>query len=231
MNEDYIRGLPTERLLNIKNIIQENENMTFEGRVNSLEAAVSKLIAMAEEEEKKPVEQVEEKEDMKAEEEEVRAEEKKVPITTVTAEEEEEKKEVGEEEEEEKLRALEDKVKQLASILHKKAGYVADDGRITPKTPEDEPMMKKVKIPAVKSGPVDSGVPDVADPKRGKKLTPFETPSMKPGSKTMKVGASYSQKSDVKFDPNIKSLEEIFEFAAARGITPMHAGMPILKRV
>ncbi len=229
MNEDYIRNLPTEQLLNIRNKLLENENMTtaFEARVNSLEAAVSKLIAMAEEEEKKMPEKVEEKEELKAEEEE---QEKKVPVTTVTAEEEEEKPE--EEEEEEKLEALEDKVKQLASLLMKKRAYVADDGAITPETPEDEPQMRgKVKIPAVKSGRVDAGMPDVADPKRGKKIQVGETPSMKPGAKTMKVGASFSKKSEVAFDSNTKSLEEIFDFAASRGTTPMHAGMPMLRRI
>ena len=232
MNEKDIRTLSNEQLIELKGKLNESENMTFEGRVNSLEAAVSKLITMAEEEEKKmPVEETEEKEEMKAEEEEYAEEKKKVPVTTVTAEEEDGKAE-EEEQEEEKLKALEDKVKQLASILHRKAAYVADDGAITPETPEDEPQMKgKHKIPAVKSGHIDAGVPDVSDPKRGKKIQVGETPSMKPGAKTMKVGASYSRKSDVGFDSNTKSLEEIFDFAAARGVAPMHAGMPMLKRV
>jgi len=183
-----------------------------DARVERLEASVSALIAafkaQAEEEEVK----------MQAEEEEA---DKMVPVSKVAEEEkpeEDKKEEKDEKKDDEKLEKLEAAVAQLAQ-------YVASKGKQTPDTPEDEPAMTTHKVPKIANEPVDAGV----KPKEGVKL--FQTPAMKPGK--LKAAAGESRGASQGFTGAVttedkhaveqKAVDEIFGFAASRGVVPMRA--------
>lgn len=216
MDEKEIRSLPTETLVELKAKLQEQIgelDMSDKERIVKLEAAVSTLIARfkaAEEEEDKKKKEDEDKE-MKAEEEalKVKAEEKKpqdeVPVTEIQAEEE-----GGD------IAALEAKLAELQKMIEAKK-FKANDGVVTPETPEDEFAMKVIKPPKIGNGNVAA--------KRGD-IKIFETPAHKPGP--LKAGKEFgkensfngaAQKKEVSAE--VKAVKEIFEFAAKRGTTPM----------
>ena len=219
MNENEIRSLPNERLIEIKEQLLNNRSeihmaQQTETRVERLEASVSALIAafkaQAEEEEVK----------MQAEEEEA---EKMIPVSKVSEEEEpKEEKEDDEEKDDEKIEKLEAAINQLAR-------YVASKGKQTPGTPEDEPAMTTHKVPKISNEPVDSG----PRPKEGVKL--FQTPAMKPGK--LKAAAGESRGTSQGFTGAVthedkhaveqKAVDEIFGFAASRGVVPMKADVRI----
>ena len=207
----------------LNNIIGETMTSQDVDRITRLEASVSALIAAfkAAEEQEEEEKKVEEKkaEELKAEEEEA---EKMVPVSKVAEEEEAEEKD----EKEEKIEKLEAQIAQLAS-------YIASKGKITPDTPEDEPAMTTHKIPKISNEPVKSD-----KPKAGAK-SPFETPAQKPGKLKATAGkeqgiaqgftgAVKSNDTDIKA-VELKALDEVFGFAASRGVTPMHIDYNIKK--
>lgn len=184
---------------------QETQN-----RVEKLEASVSMLIAAfkAQEEEVKKV----------AEEEEA----KMVPVSKV-AEEEMEAAEKPEEKKEEDKKD-EEKLEKLEAAINQLVAYVASKGKQTPDTPEDEPAMTTHKVPKISNEPVDGG----KMLKAGDKVNLFQTPAMKPGK--IKAAAGQAQGAATSFtgavshnqDVEQKAVDEIFGFAASRGVVPMH---------
>jgi len=179
-------------------------------RVERLEASVSMLIAAFKAEEE-AVQKVAEEEEA----------DKMVPVSKVAEEEEakpEEKKEEEEKKDDEKLEKLEAAINQLAR-------YVASKGKQTPDTPEDEPAMTTHKVPKISNEPVDGG----KMLKNGDKVNIFQTPAMKPGK--IKASAGQAKGESTSFtgattknsdDVAQQAVDEIFGFAAARGVVPMH---------
>lgn len=212
MNEIEIRSLPNDRLIEIKEQLLNNRSDIYmaqqtDARVERLEASVSALIAAF----KAQAEEEEAKVQMQAEEEEA---EKMVPVSKVAEEEKDEEEDKKEEEKEEKLEKLEAQIAQLAA-------FVASKGKITPDTPDDEPKMTTHKIPKISNEPVES-----KKPKDGEKL--FETPGMKPGKIKAAAGMAKGQSTSftgaiAKEDVEQKAVDEVFGFAASRGVVPMHA--------
>jgi hypothetical protein len=215
MNEQEIRALPSAQLVQIKEQLLNNKSDIFmaqqtENRVERLEASVSMLIAAFKAEEE-AVQKVAEEEEA----------DKMVPISKIAEEEaapEKEEKEEEEEKDDEKLEKLEAAINQLAR-------YVASKGKQTPDTPEDEPAMTTHKVPKISNEPVDGG----KMLKNGDKVNIFQTPAMKPGKIKASAGQSRGEStsftgatSQNKADVEQKAVDEIFGFAASRGVVPMH---------
>jgi len=219
MNEQEIRALASEQLVEIKNnLINKGENMANEDRIVKLEASVSALIAafkaaQEEAEEEKKVQ-------MKAEEEELKAEEeaKMVPVSKVAEEEakDEKKDEKEEEKDEKKIEKLEAAIAQLTTLMQA--------SKVTPETPEDEPADTVHKVPKISNEPVPS-----EKLKDGFKF-PVITGGMKPGKIQAKAGKAQGQAQAFtgatnmdRQDAEQAAVDEIFGFAASRGTTPMVA--------
>lgn len=205
------------------NNIKEGEQMAddvkkevpteVEDRMKKLEAAVVALASRFKAEEEEYAEEMkaeeEEKVHMAEEEEEPK---KTVPITRVAEEEKDEKEE--KEEEKKEIAKLVAQVQKLKAAI---AAFKADDGKVTPETPEDEPDWKVVKPPQISNEPVKSTKTDKI----------FQTPSMKPGA--IKAGGksagvvapSFSGQRTSKEEVQMMALDEVFGFAASRGVTPM----------
>jgi len=219
MNEEEIRALTTDQLITLKAKLNIEElNMTDKDRIVKLEAAVSTLIARFKAaEEEKEEEKEEKKETMKAEEEmkaeealKVKAEEEKcaeeeVPTTNVQAE------EGGE------LAGIEAKLAELMKMIEG-SKFKANDGAVTPETPEDEPAMTKIKPPKIVGHP--------NSPAKWGDTKIYQTPAHKPGP--MKAGKEFgkSQSSNgaankQKAPAELTALNEIFTFGAKRGMVPM----------
>jgi len=218
VNEQEIRSLPTEKLVEIKEQLINNkgEYMANEDRIVRLEASVSALIAAfkaaqeEEEEEKKEIMKAEEEEALKAEEE----EKKMVPVSKVA--EEEAKDEEEDKEEDKKVEKLEAMISKLASLM--KAS------KVTPETPEDEPAETTHSIPKITNEPVKS-----EKLKDGFKF-PLTTGGMIPGKIKAKGGKAQGQSMaftgavpSATQDVEQAAVDEIFGFAASRGTVPMIA--------
>lgn len=187
--------------------------MASEDRLAKLEAAVSGLIARFKAEEEAEKEKKED-EELKAEEE----AEKEIPITEVAEEALPIARQSEKKKDDDKVGELEKKVAELQALLEKKAaGYVANDGAITPGTPDDEPQMKIIKPPKISNDPVPS--------KKDAKI--YETPAMKPGPIKVSAGKEFGRQASsftgttATVDVNQKALDEVFGFAASRGVKPM----------
>jgi hypothetical protein len=223
MNENEIRSLNNEQLVEIKNQLLNNRSEQYmaqivDPRIARLEASVSALISAFKAQEEQ--EEEEEKVQKKAEEEEAAM----VPVSKV-AEEEELKAEEEKPEEEEKKKD-DEKIEKLEAAINQLARYVASKGKQTPGTPEDEPAMTSHKIPKITNEPI--GGEKML--KNGDKVKLFETQGMKPGK--IKAAAGQSKGSSTSFTGAVtqetkaaveqKAVDEIFGFAASRGVIPMH---------
>jgi hypothetical protein len=231
MNEQEIRALPSAQLVQIKEQLLNNRSENFmaqvtQNRVERLEASVSMLIAAfkaQEEQEEEAVKKVAEEEEAA----------KMIPVSKI-AEEEEEKPEEKAEEEEKKD---DEKIEKLEAAISQLARYVASKGIQTAGTPEDEPAMTTHKIPKITNEPV--GGEKLL--KNGDKVKLFETPAMKPGKIKASAGQARGQSTsftgatstETKADVEQKAVDEIFGFAASRGLVPMQADnrIKILRRV
>lgn len=224
MNENEIRALPNAQLIEVKEQLLKNRSENFMAnedrvRVERLEASVSALIAAF----KAAEEEQEEEEKCKAEEE----AEQMVPVSKVAEEEEfQSEEEKPAEEDEEEKKETDEKLEALEAAINQLSRYVASKGKQTPGTPEDEPAMTMVKLSKITNGPV--GGEKML--KNGDKVNLFQTPAMKPGKIKASAGQAKGQAqsftgamSNDGQSVEQKAVDEVFGFAAARGVVPMHA--------
>ncbi len=229
MNEQEIRSLPNEQLVQIKNQLLENRSEIYMAqadmkRVERLEASVSALIAafkaQEEQEEVKAKAEEEEKGEM-------------VPVSKVAEEEEMKAEEEAKTEDKEEKKEEDEKIEKLEAAINQLTRYIASKGIQTPETPEDEPAMTTHKVPKIANEPVDGG----KMLKSGDQPKLFQTPAMKPGKIKASAGQAKGQSTSftgaVRGEENVeqKAVDEIFGFAASRGVVPMHhdARIKVLK--